>query len=331
MTAGASQQQFFVPLPTGVSDRATQLWGQQLVTELRKNLVMLKDSISTSAETDQATLDRIASLETVVAGLGDVLAGYDTLTAQQAYVLSLVTAVNEIDGAASKRAKESFEWAQKAAMNDGLNMVRSYVDTGKNRTAIINEQTVRITDDAAIALTVEAVNASFGLSQSNVTAIKEAYASGDVAVAVSLNSTSTQVAGNTAGITELQTSFDGISAKWSVQVNAQNQAIGLVSLDGSGNTSTFAVMATTFYVAQPSTTGGDPIQVFTIGSRAGVPALGVRGDLYLDGSILARHLSVSTLTAISADFGTATVSGAITSTNGKVELNFNTGRFRWIA
>lgn len=345
--AVGSTQQVFIPLPTGNIDAATRVWGNQLVNELRKNLSLLRDNMGAVSTVDDATLLRIGNIESALAELGNVLSTYETLTAQQRYILSLVSAVEEIDGAASRHAKESFEWAQKAAMNDGLSMLKGYIDTGRNRTAVINSQLVQISDREATAQQVFAVNASItstnaelantnatlgatnsALSQTNanVALVQQGYVAGDTALASQLSSVSTTVAGNTSGIVQLQQSFNGISAKWSVQVNAQNQAIGLVSLDGSGNTSTFAVLATTFYVAQPSTTGGDPIQVFTIGNRAGVPALGIRADMYLDGSILARHVSVATLSSIAANIGTVTA-GVVQSANGKVILNLNTGTF----
>lgn len=304
--AAATSNQVFIPLPTSQVDQGTRAWGNDLVNQLRKQLTQLKSDISNASGVDESTLSRIDNLEAAITELNAVLGTYETLTAQQKYILSLVSATDSVIGSMADHAKNAWEEAQKAAMNDGLSMLKSYIDNGKNRTAVINEQIVRISEDAALAQQVTATNASLAQTNANVTAVQQAYVAGDNALATSLNSVSTQVAGNTASITTLQTSYDGIKAKWSVQLNVQGQATGLVSLDGTGNQSTFAVVASNFYVAQPSTTGGDPNTVFAIGNRNGTPALGIRADMYLDGSIIARHLSVSTLSAITGNVGTLT-------------------------
>ncbi|MCK8779094.1 phage tail protein [Rhizobium sp. NTR19] len=48
-------------------------------------------------------------------------------------------------------------------------------------------------------------------------------------------------------------------------------------------------------------------------------------ELIVDGSITADKLAVNSLTAISANFGNASVTGVISSTNGKMQLDFNNG------
>jgi hypothetical protein len=48
------------------------------------------------------------------------------------------------------------------------------------------------------------------------------------------------------------------------------------------------------------------VQVFAIGAVNGVAKLALRADMIVDGTILARHLSVASLSAITANVGTVT-------------------------
>lgn len=147
--------------------------------------------------------------------------------------------------------------------------------------------------------------------------------------AVAVTTVRTEVDGLTATVTETAESVDAMGGSWGVAIDINGKVIGRVKLDGSVTESEFNVLADKFIVSHPTST--DEMQVFVIGMVNGVSTVGINGDLVVDESISADKLDVNELTAISADFGTATVSGAITSANGKVELNFDTGRFRWIA
>ena len=64
--------------------------------------------------------------------------------------------------------------------------------------------------------------------------------------------------------------------------------------------------------------------VFVIASVDGVNKLALRGDMLIDGTILARHIDVATLSAIAADIGTVTA-GLIKSSDNKMQINLNTG------
>ncbi len=139
-----------------------------------------------------------------------------------------------------------------------------------------------------------------------------------------INAVSTTVAGHTASIIELIASVDGVSAEWGVAIDIDGNVVGLVRLDGSLTESTFTVVADKFQVAQPGSAGGDPVPVFVIASVNGVNKLALRGDMLIDGTILARHISVSSLSAITANVGTVTA-GVIKSADDKMQINLNTG------
>src|SRR5690606_3531564 len=82
-----------------------------------------------------------------------------------------------------------------------------------------------------------------------------------------------------------------------------------------------------FVVAQPGVTGGDPIVPFVIGTLDGQPGIGISGNVIIDGTVAARHLNVSTLSAISADIGTVTA-GLIRDSANNYQLDIANGQFR---
>lgn len=126
-------------------------------------------------------------------------------------------------------------------------------------------------------------------------------------------------------ISTINTVVDGIEARWGIAVNVDNKVVGLVRLDGGVTGSSFTVLADKFIVRHPTTT--TDIQAFVVGLVNGVSTVGINGNLLVDGSILARSISVSTLSAITANVGTLTA-GVIQSANGKVTFDLNNGYFR---
>ena len=106
-------------------------------------------------------------------------------------------------------------------------------------------------------------------------------------------------------ITEIFELTDNFGARWGVEINGNNQVIGMVRLDGGASGSTFSVVADKFVVAHPAAPG-TTITAFVVGLVNGVSTVGINGNLVVDNTILARHIAVSSLSAISADVGTIT-------------------------
>lgn len=132
----------------------------------------------------------------------------------------------------------------------------------------------------------------------------------------------------TTTVTEVAESVNGLEARWGVQIDVNGKVIGLVRLDGGATGSTFTVLADKFIIRRPTST--DEIQAFVVGLVNGVETVGINGNLVVDDTILARHLSVTSLSAITADMGTITA-GQLNSTNGLTTFNLNTGRLTVVA
>lgn len=106
-------------------------------------------------------------------------------------------------------------------------------------------------------------------------------------------------------ITEIFELTDNFGARWGVEINGNNQVIGMVRLDGGASGSTFSVVADKFVVAHPAAPG-TTITAFVVGLVNGVSTVGINGNLVVDDTILARHIDVSSLSALTADLGTVT-------------------------
>jgi hypothetical protein len=124
-----------------------------------------------------------------------------------------------------------------------------------------------------------------------------------------------------ATVTEVSEAVAGVSAQWGVTINLNGRVTGLVRLDSGATGSTFAVLADKFIVYNPAN-DGQSVQAFIAGLVNGVSTIGVNGDLIVDGTILARHIAVSTLEAISADIGDITA-GTLSSADGNMVIDLN--------
>jgi hypothetical protein len=104
-----------------------------------------------------------------------------------------------------------------------------------------------------------------------------------------------------------------VLAKYAIKVDANGRVAG-IELMSDGTVSAVAILADKFLVYRQDGTG-TPVQVFTLGTVNGMTALALAGDLIADGTIVARHLSVASLSAITADLGVVTA-GLLTNSLG---------------
>jgi len=122
-------------------------------------------------------------------------------------------------------------------------------------------------------------------------------------------------------ISTITTTVDEVGGKWGVDVNINNRVTAAIKLDGSATESSFAVLATKFIIVHP-TDDADTVQAFVVGQVDGVNTVGINGNLVVDGSILARHIDVDSLSALTADVGTVTA-GVLQSSDGNFVIDLN--------
>jgi hypothetical protein len=131
-------------------------------------------------------------------------------------------------------------------------------------------------------------------------------------------------------IEEINEVTNGLEAKWGIQILSNSNppvVVGLVQLGGDASGSTFKVMADKFIIALP-TDVNQSIQAFIAGLVDGVPTIGINGNLVVDDTILARHLNVTSLAAVSANLGavragTLESPDAVIATGKRLYINLN--------
>ena len=247
------------------------------------------------------------------------------LSEQEAFELALITATDEVLGSVSEGIGRALDEVDAIGRASAI----AFRQIGRNRAALTVERTERLTATEALAQQItSAVAVLNGTIAQNVQEIT-ALSTETTALAQSLNTLTTEVNGNTAQVTVLAASIDGIEGRIGLAVNVNGDVVGLVQLDGTAAGSAFTVAADKFLVALRGVTGGAAVPVFAIQNVAGVPKLAFRGDMYADGTITAAKLAVTELTAISAAFGDATVTGRLTGgPAGKLVIDFTTGIIR---
>ena len=119
----------------------------------------------------------------------------------------------------------------------------------------------------------------------------------------------------------VSTTVDEVSGKWGVDISENGRVRGSVKLDASSTLTEFAVLADKFIVVHP-TVDATEIQAFIVGNVNGVSTVGINGDLLVDGTIVARHLNVSTLSAVTANMGTITA-GKMQSSDGLMVVDLD--------
>lgn len=197
---------------------------------------------------------------------------------------------------------------------------------GANTAAITAEALTRATEDTALASQITTVAADVADNSAAISAEAIARADGDSALAATVSTVSTTVGSHTASISTINASIDGLRASWSVSVNVDGNVTGLVRLSGDNQSSYFTVLADSFLVARPD--GTNATAMFGVGQVNGVTQVGINGNLIIDGSVLARHITVGSLDAITANLGTVTA-GVIQSPGGETYWNLTTGEHRF--
>lgn len=175
--------------------------------------------------------------------------------------------------------------------------------TDSNTAAISNEAYTRATADSALSNQISVISAQTDKNKADILSEASARSNADSAIASQTNQLQARLdTGDYAAVKQTASvtasKVDGLQAKWGVQVDAGGRVAG-IQLNASGTgSSSFTVLADNFNVYHPSATGA-PTQVFGIGRINGVNAVGIRGNMIVDGSIVSRSLATGTITAAS--------------------------------
>lgn len=259
-------------------------------------LISTLNRIKTADATDLTAVNQaLTDAQQEISDLWEVVdAGGVGLTPQQAWELSLVTAVDTMLGSISHAVLESYKQSQKAAEAT----IRSLLTGQSNKVAIRVEQQARLTDREAFASQIETISAQLGNALAAIVTETTARTNADNALAAVDQTITTALNGNIAQVNILAASIDGIEGRFGVAINTNGQVVGLIQLDGSAAGSNFTVVADKFQVAQPDAAGGTPVPVFTIANVGGTNKLVLRGDMIADGTLTAAKLNAASIATL---------------------------------
>ncbi len=187
---------------------------------------------------------------------------------------------------------------------------------------LLQEQTARAKADDAMAADIKTLSSKTDSGLATVRQELQAATGSSGSLAQRLDQMSTRVGDAEATITQQAKSVDGLMGKWSVQItrtaNGKTFAAGFAMNNGA-NGSEFAVLADKFYVAQPD--GENARQVFTVGSIGGRSAVGIAGDLILDGTMSASKISAGEVRAEVALYAAAIRGGSMNMGGGRFSVD----------
>lgn len=285
---------------TSASPQALQLALRSLTDKLNQSIASQQQQAATDLGAVQAQLDALlAQITSATAEIADILSALEDietnggLTDQQEFLLMLTHEVDGILGSVAQQVRDTITRSQESANA----VIKSMLEGRKNAVAIKVEQTARQTDQEAFVQQLSTFSAQIGLSLGMVNQEIVARADGDSANASAIQTVSTALDGNIAQVQVIQSSVNGLNTKFGVALNNNGEVIGLLQLDGTPSGSTFTVLADTFYVGKTGATGGTAVPIFAIRTVNGSSQIALRGDVYADGDIIARHLAAGSVTA----------------------------------
>lgn len=125
----------------------------------------------------------------------------------------------------------------------------------------------------------------------------------------SLDTTNGRVSAAELNISALETETGEMQAQYTVKLNVNNHVAGIGLLLEESGYSEFVILSDKFMVVNPTDTMS-PKAVFTVGNVNGVSAVGINGDLIIDGSILARNIGANEIIANAANIKDALITNA---------------------
>lgn len=320
---------FYPPSPTGgvasapsadPSSLLTQLQNSvglgQLTAELSSPITLIPEIIST-LDWNQQT-DDIATAAGVALFSGSVVsAGAKVATEQitretaDSALASTITTVS----AATQAAAAAIQTEETARANADS----ALASRATSLESSVNSATTGLNTKASVGYVDAAKADAISASATAVAVVQARLDTGDYAAVKDQSSASVSRLGV-------------IEAKHSVKVDVNGHVAG-TELISDGTVGSFIILADQFLVVKPDGTG-TPKQVLTLGTVNGVSALGLDGNLIVDGSIVARTLAAGTITAdkingTNLDVVNGTFSGSLSAATGVFSgaLNGATGTF----
>lgn len=266
----------FTKIETGfrrIDEYVDQIEGAIADYEAREDIADLQNRVGTIEETENnaqalINLEReerqdadesfASQLLTIEAALNANTAAISVeqtarVTADEAQAQQVTTLTAEFNG-----NKAEVEETLTALAQDNLALAQQVAifsaQVGVNNALIVEETTARVTADEAFAQQITTLSTDFNGNLANIEDSLTAISTATSANATSIQSLTTTVGSQTASISTLSESVDGVRAKWGVTIN-NNGAISGISLNsGADQRSVFKIQADRFQI-EPQTAG----------------------------------------------------------------------------
>lgn len=189
---------------------------------------------------------------------------------------------------------------------------------GSVRALIKTETTSRTSAYSALQSQITTVAATTNTNAAAIQTEATARANGDSANATLVNQLQARLDTGDYAAVKVQSSatasaVTGLNAKYSVQVDANGGVVGIMLNSNGVGTGSFIVSADTFKVYKPGYTA---MPMFQVGTVNGTTAVGIKGNLIVDGTIVTNGLANNSVTiplsqtssnAIGGNGGTQTI------------------------
>jgi hypothetical protein len=204
----------------------------------------------------------------------------------------------------------NIEQVDAQAIQDAQNLIASIVS---------NQDARNWTDKQTVRTQLASTNASVTTVATAQSSSDAAFASYEVTVAASFGTITSSVTTNSTAVALLN---GYAAAQYSVTLDVNGYAVGFNLLNGGSGISAATFTVDKFQIASPGVSGGAPVPIFTVANVGGSPKVGIRGDMIVDGSIIAQNILSGTITATQIAANTITANkiatGEITSASGVI-------------
>ncbi|OQS41811.1 host specificity protein J [Chromobacterium haemolyticum] len=253
-------------------------------------LEQLKNSI-TSTELQ-------ASIREPLERLPDIQSGVDSLIEANLHQLLTADELHKTQGENYAFAKRELRAVSDGLKQEATDRLLLAAKVGENEAGLAEEKTVRATAVEALARDVSALKAETGENKAAILGESTVRTSQNKAMAETVSALTSTVSGQTSTIKEVSRVVDGVLAEKVVKVTAGGKIAGF-GLRADEHGSAFDILADRFAISLPDGSGSR--QVFVLGSVNGRPALGLAGDLLIDGSLSGNALIGKSVTADKID------------------------------
>jgi hypothetical protein len=179
--------------------------------------------------------------------------------------------------------------------------------SGDSLAFILNLNTAKVSSTESLAQRLDGIASRFNSNEAAILSEQTARANGDGALAASISTVQSTLGANTATVQTLQSSVNGVLAKYAVKIDNNGYITGFGLLSGPNNgsiVSAFVVLADQFRVVTPGATPQSPFEII--------------GGIVYAKNLVVRNAQIENLTITKLTGGTL---------NG--DMAMGTGRIIW--